>query len=110
MPDDDQTVDPGKGRKHESPFRKGVVLAKREGSSMGLNSVGPLWIVEIHEPGAIDNGKIVRCFESLGTEILPGNVGDDVPSIWFKLERMMRPDGTRIEVATHVTTQEPAVA
>ena len=107
MPDDDQTMDPGKGREHQTPYRKGVLIAKREGYSFMLNSIGPLWIIEINEPGKLDNGKIVRCFEKLGDEIQPGNVGDDVAPIWFKLEKMMRPDGARIELATHVTTEEP---
>ncbi|MEL7341109.1 MAG: hypothetical protein AAGM67_11525 [Bacteroidota bacterium] len=91
-------------------FRRGFLVAKREGFSFATNSIGPLWIMEIDDPGAQDNGRLVRCFDRIPDNIMMGNSADDVPPLWFQVTRMLRPDGARIEVAVNVTTDEPAPA
>lgn len=92
------------------PFRKGFLVAKREGFSFATNSIGPLWVLEISDPGAKDNGRLVRCFDRVPDDIMMGNSADDVPPLWFRVTRMFRPDGARIEVAVDMTTEEPAPA
>lgn len=92
------------------PFRRGFLVAKREGFSFATNSIGPLWIMEIDDPGARDNGRLVRCFDRIPDNIMMGNSADDVSPLWFQVTRMLRPDGARIEVAVNVTTEEPAPA
>jgi hypothetical protein len=99
--------DPTGGRDHTASYREGVLIARREGSSIAANSIGPLWVLEVNEPGSEDHGKIVRCFEPLDESIMPGNVADNVPPVWFRMSRMLRPDGVRIEVAVDVRTTPP---
>ncbi len=94
----------------EGAFRKGTLVAVREANSLSINSIGPLWVFEIHEPGTEDNGRIVRSFENPGPTVAAGNAGDATHPVWFRIKKMMRPDGVRIEVATEVTTTEPAEA
>ncbi len=92
------------------PYRKGFLVAKREGFSFATNSIGPLWVLEISDPGAPDNGRLVRCFDRIPDSIMMGNSSDDVPPVWFRVTRMLRPDGARIEVAIELTTEEPTPA
>ncbi len=92
------------------PFRRGFLVAKREGFSFATNSIGPLWVMEVDDPGARDNGRLVRCFDRIPDTIMMGNSADDVPPVWFQITRMLRPDGARIEVAINVTTEEPSPA
>ncbi|MEL7535160.1 MAG: hypothetical protein AAFN10_27905, partial [Bacteroidota bacterium] len=92
------------------PFRRGFLVAKREGFSFATNSIGPLWVMEVDDPGARDNGSLVRCFDRIPDNIMMGNSADDVPPLWFQVTRMLRPDGARIEVAVNVTTEEPSPA
>ncbi|MEM6344780.1 MAG: hypothetical protein AAF927_12895 [Bacteroidota bacterium] len=92
------------------PFRRGFLVAKREGFSFATNSIGPLWVMEVDDPGARDNGRLVRCFDRIPDTIMMGNSADDVPPLWFQITRMLRPDGARIEVAVNVTTEEPSPA
>lgn len=94
----------------KQPFRKGFLVAKREGFSFATNSIGPLWILEIADPGAKDNGRLVRCFNRIPESIMMGNSSDDVPPVWFRISRMLRPDGARIEVAIDLTTDKPGQA
>ncbi|MFK7922212.1 MAG: hypothetical protein AB8H47_09655 [Bacteroidia bacterium] len=89
------------------PFRRGFLVAKREGFSFATNSIGPLWVMEIDDPGARDNGRLVRSFDRIPDNIMMGNSADDVPPLWFQVTRMLRPDGARIEVAVNVTMTEP---
>jgi hypothetical protein len=99
-----------KNRETASPFRKGFLVAKREGFSFATNSIGPLWILEISDPGAKDNGRLVRCFDRVPDDVMMGNSADDVSPLWFRVTRMFRPDGARIEVAVDMTTEEPKPA
>ena len=88
-------------------YKQGVLVAKREGYSFMSNSVGPLWILEVNEVDTPDHGKIIRCFERLPDGVFIGNPGDGATPLWFRIEKMTRPDGAKIEVATHVTLEEP---
>ncbi|MEZ4828909.1 MAG: hypothetical protein R3C61_21875 [Bacteroidia bacterium] len=103
LPKDEQT-----GRQwNDNTYYSGVVIAKREANSLSINSVGPIWILEVTDKNPAVNGKIVRTFEDPGKEIQPGNPGDQTQRFWFKIERMMRPDRVRIEVATGLRLTPP---
>ncbi|MEZ4772406.1 MAG: hypothetical protein R3D00_04425 [Bacteroidia bacterium] len=103
LPKEEQT-----GRQwNDNTYFSGVVIAKREADSLSLNSIGPLWILEIVDKDPAINGKIVRSFEDPGKEIAPGNPGDQTKKFWFKIQKMMRPDRVRIEVATGLRNTPP---
>ena len=91
-------------------YKQGVLVAKREGYSFMSNSVGPLWILEVNDPDSPDHGKIIRCFERLPDHVTVGNTDDGATPLWFRIEKMTRPDGAKIEVATHIGLEKPADA
>ncbi len=87
---------------NDTTWYTGVLIARREANSMTLNSVGPLWIIEVIDEDPALNGRIVRTFENPGDDIVPGNPNDDTPRLQFQVKKMLRPDMVRIEVATGV--------
>lgn len=91
----------------DNTYYTGVVIAKREADSLSLNSIGPLWILEVIDDDPAINGKIVRSFDDPGKEIAPGNPGDQTQKFWFKIQKMMRPDRVRVEVATGLRNTPP---
>ncbi len=101
-------LDPLKGKRSKELGHErihGVLVAKREGFSLSANSIGPLWILEINQPGHPRHGQLVRCFEFLGGNIMMGNPGDGATDLWFRVETMHRPDGTPLDVAVEVGTE-----
>ncbi|MDX2250107.1 MAG: hypothetical protein SF052_25215 [Bacteroidia bacterium] len=92
----------------ENTYYGGVLIATREANSLSLNSVGPLWILEITDtPDRAFKGKIIRTFENPGPDVTAGNPGDQTRKVWFKIQKMLRPDMVRIEVATGLRTTPP---
>lgn len=102
-------LDPKEGRHrgNEKDWLKGVLIAKRDGFSLATNSIGPLWILEVNQPGSKFHGEIFRCFEFLGAEVMMGNPGDGATNLWFHVKTLNRPDGTPLQVAYEVTATEP---
>lgn len=103
-------LDPKEGRQsRELPkgYVKGVLIAKRDGFSLATNSIGPLWILEINQPGVENHASLYRCFEYLGPDIMIGNPDDGATDLWFKLKSVQRTDGTSLEIAYAVTRNEP---
>ncbi|MDP5168977.1 MAG: hypothetical protein NWR72_01935 [Bacteroidia bacterium] len=105
-------LDPLRGKRSrdmDRPYYRGVLIAKRDGFSLATNSIGPLWILEVNQPGDKRHGDILRCFEYLGANIMIGNPDDGATNMWFHIEELTRPDGTPLEVATHITLSEPQI-
>lgn len=103
-------LDPKEGRRsRELPkgYVKGVLIAKRDGFSLATNSIGPLWVLEINQPGADNHGDIFRCFEYLGPDIMIGNPDDGATDLWFRLKSVQRTDGTSLEIAYGITRIKP---
>jgi hypothetical protein len=99
---------PNTGRTWEDhTYYEGVLIAARKGSSLGANSTGPLWILEIVHEEEVLNGKIIRTFEDPGTDIEPGNPEDHTPRLWFQIQKMLRPDRVRIDVAVNLRRSRP---
>lgn len=91
----------------DNTYYSGVLIAERKPNSLDLNSVGPLWILEITDADEQLNGTIIRTFENPGPDVQPGNPGDQTPRLWFKIQKMLRPDRIRIDVATDLRNSPP---
>lgn len=95
------------GRDWGNAYYAGVLVAVREANSLNLNSVGPLWILEIVDEDPAMSGKLVRSFENPGKGVHPGNPGDDTAQVWFQVQKMLRTDMSRIEVAVNLRNTPP---
>lgn len=84
-------------RSFSENMRQGFVLGRKAGH---LNGNPPVWYLEIQEPCALDNGKVISIEErpEIRTDLMNSHV--TMMPVWFVIEEIRREDGKVEEIAT----------